>query len=85
MSSILLESPHAVKQRRLKLKFRLRRLFIDPRAEEDKPVRIPESGLERRTAAPDDDLIALVVDYLEVIREFKTLLKCGLFQLTGVP
>lgn len=52
-------------------------LLVDLRAEKDQPVRVPQSGIHRRSTTADDDLVALVVHDLEVIRKPQALLILG--------
>lgn len=71
------ERSSAVEEGRRESKFGLLRLLVDLRADEDETVRIPQAGYHRRPAAADNDLVALVVHYLEVVREFQTGLVFG--------
>lgn len=75
----------AAKQRRLEVENSLLLLGVDASAEEDEAVRFSQTGLERRPAAADDNLVAAVLDHLEVVREPDALFERGHGELRRTP
>lgn len=65
----------AVEQGGLQMEDGLLLFGVDFGAEEDEAVRIAQAGLERRRAAAHHDLLARVLDDLEVVREPQALLE----------
>lgn len=79
------ERAAAAEQGRLKTELGLLGLAVDARAKEDEAVRVSQSDAQRRPATPHRDLVPLVADHLEVVRELQPDLVTGPRQVRRVP
>lgn len=75
----------AAKQGRLEMEDGLFLLGVDLGAQEDEAVRLAQARLERRPATADHDLLARVLDNLEMVREPQALGKFRDGELRRAP